>query len=234
MPATTTTDPELQELIDEVRFKLIVHNGEWDDIPSELRTALLEELAHRQIAFRPDGDAACVASEPNAGELMPDGRILLCRGIANEATLVHELVHAAGGQELDSEAIENHLYVRQDTDPTSGDFDKFVTENPCQYMDGKTMLVVSKFVIWDPKSGKLWFQVGDRRSPKKGKELSEGINVPMNDRRKFFDNLKKNPLPECSKSMAQKCGAVCKDFDTYGYCDRKVYQPPCYQHRAAV
>lgn len=30
---------------------------------------------------------------------------------------------------------------------------------------------------------------------------------------------------------AVKCGAKCKYFEEYGYCDRLVYDPPCWQHR---
>lgn len=233
MPATMAakTDAEkLQDLIDSIRYKLIVHNGEWDDLPPELRSALLDELAHRKITLRSRNDPICTASNADAGELTSSGEIRLCPNLLNEAVLLHELVHAAGGQELDSEAVENHIYKTQDSDPTPDDFPKFLKENPCGYMDGKAMLLVSRFVIWDPKSGKLWFQVGSRRSPKKGKELSENINAPAEIKKMFRDN----PPPECAREQAKKCGAPCKDFDQYGYCDRKVFQPPCYQHRSAV
>lgn len=228
MPATATKEKTVQELIDEIRLKLIVHNGEWDDLPPELRQALLNELASRTIRYREKDDPACTVSKFR-GELL-NGEILLCPGLANEATLVHELVHAIGGQELDSEAIENHLYRGQDTDPDGSDFTKFFSENPCRYMDGKTMLLVSKFVIWNPKDGTLWFQTGSRTLPRKGKKLSEGIVASTSN----LQDLKKNPPPECSKEEARKCGARCKDFAEYGFCDRKVFQPPCYQHRAAV
>jgi hypothetical protein len=43
-----------------------------------------------------------------------------------EAIVFHELVHACGGTELDSEAFENHCYRGAGaTVPTSGDFPKF-------------------------------------------------------------------------------------------------------------
>jgi len=31
-----------------------------------------------------------------------------------------------------------------------------------------------------------------------------------------------------------KCGARCKDFSKYGFCDRMVYIPPCWQHRGGA
>ena len=43
-----------------------------------------------------------------------------------EAIIFHEIVHACGGTELDSEAFENHCYRNNGaTPPTSGDFPKF-------------------------------------------------------------------------------------------------------------
>jgi hypothetical protein len=43
-----------------------------------------------------------------------------------EAVVFHEMVHACGGTELDSEAFENHCYRGAGaTAPTSGDFPKF-------------------------------------------------------------------------------------------------------------
>jgi hypothetical protein len=43
-----------------------------------------------------------------------------------EAIVFHEMVHACGGTELDSEAFENHCYRGGGaTPPTSGDFPKF-------------------------------------------------------------------------------------------------------------
>lgn len=31
-----------------------------------------------------------------------------------------------------------------------------------------------------------------------------------------------------------KCGARCKYFEEYGFCDRMVYNPPCWQHRGGA
>lgn len=59
------------------------------------------------------------------------------------AIIFHELVHAAGGTELDAEAFENHCYRGQGaTAPTSDDFSKFRREG-------------GTWVNWDRKTGNV-------------------------------------------------------------------------------
>jgi len=228
MPATATkekTDAEkLAELIRSLVKKLSEGNGEWGKLSEDLTEDLLDALEKANICFLPKADVRC--SQWGYRGQTDGNDIYLCPG-ANEAVLLHELVHWAGGKELDAEAIENHLYVAKNSAPTGDDFAKFISEDPCLFKDGKDRLVVSKYVIWKPDGGAMWFQVGTRRAPRKGKKLDATFPASSADR----SDLDKKNLPECSQSMTQKCGAVCKDFDQYGYCDRKVYQPPCYQHR---
>lgn len=220
--ANTSAKDPLQSLIDSIRNKLDEGSGKWGDLPEDLREDLLDALRDTPIRYRPAGDSKC----PGTPGQVLNGEILLCPG-ANEAVLLHELVHVAGGSELDAEAIENHLYLTKNTEPTYDDFEKFIAnDSPCAFADGKKQLIVSNFVIWDPKGGKVWLQAGTRSAPRKGKQLRSNFPAPKG----IQDKLDANPLGSCAP--AQKCGARCKDFDTYGFCDRKVRQPPCYQHRA--
>ena len=60
------------------------------------------------------------------------------------AVVFHELIHAVGGTELDSEALENHFYTGSGaTTPSSGDWDKFRDDG-------------GEFIIWDEDSGALF------------------------------------------------------------------------------
>ncbi len=220
--ATDGASDDLTKLIQSIAGKLAAGDGKWGDLSEDLREALQDALRDTPIHYRPANDPKC----PGTPGQVLGGEILLCPG-ANESVLLHELVHVAGGSELDAEAIENHLYLTKNTPPTYDDFEKFISvDDPCAFTDGKKQLVVSNFVIWDPASGKLWLQTGTRAAPRKGRELRPRFPADRDIR----DRLKANPLGSCSP--AQKCGARCKDFDTYGLCDRKVRQPPCYQHRA--
>lgn len=49
--------------------------------------------------------------------------------------------------------------------------------------------------------------------------------------KKFKERYKKEKEKEKKKRTTKRCGAECKDFEEYGYCDRLVYDPPCWQHR---
>jgi len=52
------------------------------------------------------------------------------------------------------------------------------------------------------------------------------------DKSKRFRKAEKRKKKSKKKKKTKKCGAMCKDFETYKYCDRLVYNPPCWQHRA--
>jgi len=71
-----------------------------------------------------------------------------------EAIVFHELVHHAGGTELDAEAFENHCYAGAGaTGPTDpGDFDSFRADG-------------GNFVSWNQSSGALATTAGDALSP---------------------------------------------------------------------
>lgn len=60
-----------------------------------------------------------------------------------EAIVFHEIIHACGGTELDSEAFENHCYRGAGaTAPTSGDFPKFRDDG-------------GRFVDWNGTTGQV-------------------------------------------------------------------------------
>jgi hypothetical protein len=225
--AATDDDDDLQKLKNSLTKKLMQAQDKWGELSAELRERLLEALRDTPISYRDKSHADCKSGIKGR---VDNSQIYLCPG-ANEAVLLHELVHVTGGQELDAEAVENHLYVTKKSDPTYDDFVKFIGQDkPCALKEGKDTLLVSRYVIWNPQSGEMWFQAGSRKSPKKGTSVRAKFPAPSTIR----DQLKASPPGECSKEQAVKCGAPCKDFDQYGYCDRKVHQPPCYQHRSAV
>ena len=219
---------DIQEYVDAIDQKLSEGKKRWADIPPGLRQELRNRLHSIKINCFTKEDGDCIVGIDGR---VRDSQIYLCPD-ANEATLLHELVHANGGKELDSEALENHLYPGKGTDPSGDDVDKFlVKDKPCAYFEGKKQFLVAEYVIWNPRTGELWIREGTRTQPKRGKKLKPTFNISPIDK----DKLKKNPPADCSMTAkAEKCGARCKDFETYGLCDRKVRNPPCYQHRAAV
>lgn len=65
-----------------------------------------------------------------------------------EAIVFHEMVHACGGTELDSEAFENHCYRGNGaTPPTPDDFPKFRDDG-------------GRWVNWDGSSGRVTLKDG--------------------------------------------------------------------------
>jgi len=118
--------------------------------------------------------------------------IYLCKRGQNKATLFHELVHLAGGTELDSEAYENTVFgwFSHANEPTPDDFDKFVDES-CNWRG----LRVTDFTIWDPESGDKWSNTGTRARPRKGRELSSNPSTPH----KVLKKLKDDKGKECGK-----------------------------------
>jgi hypothetical protein len=101
--------------------------------------------------------------------------IWLCETGFNIATFFHELIHVCGGTEIDAEAFENHLFKKKDgvRRPEGDDWNKFISET----RDWKG-LRASEYVIWDPKTRRMWVNVRTKRSPKKGKELKKNPPTP--------------------------------------------------------
>lgn len=72
-----------------------------------------------------------------------------------DAIIFHEMVHRCGGEELDSEAFENHLFQTAGaTAPTSGDFPKFRDDG-------------GDFVNWNGSTGAV--------------TTKSGANIPLNN-----------------------------------------------------
>ena len=89
-----------------------------------------------QPQFYLDGglEIACEdCDEGVQGLTREDDVIVICRDTLDNSTeqrtcivIFHEMIHAAGGTELDSEALENHFFTGAGaTFPTASDFDKF-------------------------------------------------------------------------------------------------------------
>jgi hypothetical protein len=71
------------------------------------------------------------------------------------AVLLHEMVHACGGTELDSEAVEHACFTGNGaTLPTSDDWDKFRSETDT--LGGNEKERVGKYVIWNSDTGEVW------------------------------------------------------------------------------
>jgi hypothetical protein len=97
------------------------------------------------IDCNPSGCEGLNGFTPVAGEF----RVALCASTFSSgqnrvnAVLFHEMVHAAGGTELDAEAFENNCYAgRGATAPTPDDFPSFRSDR-------------GVWVLWDEPSGRL-------------------------------------------------------------------------------
>ncbi len=72
-----------------------------------------------------------------------------------DAVLLHELVHAVGGTELDSEAVEFACFNGNGaTLPNGDDWDKFRSET--SELNGNEIERVGEFVIWNSDTGEVW------------------------------------------------------------------------------
>ena len=72
-----------------------------------------------------------------------------------DAVLLHELVHAVGGTELDSEAVEHACFAGSEaTAPFGDDWDLFRSET--SELDGEETERVGEFVIWNSETGEVW------------------------------------------------------------------------------
>ncbi len=142
-------------------------------IPNEaaqLRQRLQDMLScSLLIDCNPPGCEGLDGRTPVRGEF----RVIVCAGgfgagqnRAN-AVLLHEMVHAAGGTELDAEAFENNCYGgRGATSPTADDFPKFRS-------DGGT------WTIWDESTGQVFTKrreggswIGDPERITRGTQLT--------------------------------------------------------------
>ncbi len=68
--------------------------------------------------------------------------------------LLHELVHACGGTELDSEAVEWKCFAGNGATAPYKDWDKFKDETSS--FGGDENVRVGKYVIWDSETGEVW------------------------------------------------------------------------------
>lgn len=99
-------------------------------------------------------------TDPDCSTL--DGRqsgnkVLICNTSSARVgpVLLHELTHACGGKELDSEAVEFACFNRNgDTLPFGDDWDKFRDETDA--LDGNDKERVGQFVIWNSDTGEVW------------------------------------------------------------------------------
>jgi hypothetical protein len=84
-------------------------------------------------------------------------KILICNTSPSRVgpVLLHELVHACGGTELDSEAVEHGCFNGSGaTLPFGDDWDKFRSETSA--LDGNEIERVGKYVIWNSDTGEVW------------------------------------------------------------------------------
>jgi hypothetical protein len=85
------------------------------------------------------------------------------------AVVMHELVHACGGSELDAETIERICFDGNGaTPPMSVDFAAFCKE---PNLSGQPTTHVGHFVVWDAASGETWVRDDSSGQVAKGKPL---------------------------------------------------------------
>ena len=107
-------------------------------------------------------------------------RIRICETKDNRripAVLLHELVHACEGSELDAEAVERVCYFQNGAEPPNGkDFKKFCDKYETDLFEGNKNTRVSKFVIWDSVSGEVWVKSQKDGKVVKGTQLFKSDN----------------------------------------------------------
>ena len=109
-----------------------------------------------------------------------DGRnsgnsILMCNTSPGRVgpVLLHEMVHACGGTELDSEAVEHACFAGSGaTAPFGDDWDKFRSET--DELDGNAIERVGTFVIWNSDTGEVWSKVVSGGGWVGGGDVSKG------------------------------------------------------------
>jgi hypothetical protein len=109
-------------------------------------------------------------------------KILICNTTANRVgpVLLHELVHACGGDELDSEAVEHACFVFNGaTAPFGDDWDKFRSET--DELNGNEKERVGEFCIWNSDTGEVWQKVVEGGSWASGGTVSKGNRCFQSD-----------------------------------------------------
>ncbi len=86
----------------------------------------------------------------------------------------------------------------------------------------------------DEKAPRFWKHVTNQDWNEAIEEL-KNFTTKKDKKGKMLDKKRRDAeadLLEKGTKKTKKCGAKCKYFEEYGYCDRLVYNPPCWQHRA--
>lgn len=124
--------------------------------------------------------------------------IYICKNQITTKLILHELIHAINGTELDAEAIENHCYRKGK--PTKLDYDKFIRKGKKW---GK--LILGRYVIWNPETGEKWINAGTLIKPKKGTPLKKNPKTPDDVLKKYKESLeKKKKVKKTVKKTAKK------------------------------
>jgi len=121
-----------------------------NDIGNKLNNCTLKGISNIISALRSKMDTVVFDCEScDLAGRFSDNEVAVCNGTFSStqnrinAVVFHELIHAIGGTELDSEAFENHCYRGQGaTAPTSDDFPKFRDDG-------------GNFVNWDGTTGQV-------------------------------------------------------------------------------
>lgn len=96
-----------------------------------------------------------------------------------DVTLFHEFIHTCDGMELDAWALENHCYRGHGTIEPSGDVvNGFMSETS----DIGNGLRASKFLVWEPGTGRVFVKVETGGSWNSSPTISRGaeLNVTRN------------------------------------------------------
>jgi hypothetical protein len=159
-------------------------------LPKKLKACIKKKKHTVTIICYPEGEQCFNYKGESLRGKRCGNTIWLCDTGFNIATFFHELIHVCGGKEIDAEAFENHLFKRKDgvRRPEGDDWNKFVSDT--RDWNG---LRASEYVIWDPKTGQKWVNVGTKRNPKKGKGLKKNPPTPSKIKTKLKNekNLKK-------------------------------------------
>lgn len=113
-----------------------------------------------------------------AGKTSSDGNsIVICPGRFGSpndlgATLLHELVHAIGGSELDSEGVEWKCFSSTGAASIFDDWDRF--KDGSSAFNGNEIERISEWVIWNSDTGEVWGIAREGGTWPSGDTISKG------------------------------------------------------------
>jgi len=98
--------------------------------------------------------------------------------VDTDVTLFHEFIHTCDGMELDAWALENHCYAGHGTiNPGPSNVTGFMGETA----DIGSGLRASRFLVWEPATGRVFVKVETGGSWNSSPTISRGVELSVNN-----------------------------------------------------